>query len=477
MGASVLFNSLTFVVFFATVLGLWTVVPGWRSRKAMLLVASYLFYAAWNPPFILILWLSTVVDWFVARWLFAAKEKRRRRRILLISLIVNLGLLGYFKYGGFLLENTVALAGAVGIDFHPAAPDIVLPIGISFYTFETISYTLDVYFERCEPFDSFLDYGLFLTFFPHLVAGPILRPHEIVPQFAQPRRATTAMFGWGLLLVSVGLFEKVVLADTILAPASELVFGAHQPLGPLDAWVGVLAFSGQIFCDFAGYSTCAIGVALCFGISLPDNFRFPYASVGFSDFWQRWHISLSRWLRDYLYVPLGGNRVGPLRTYVNLMLTMLIGGLWHGASWNFVIWGGIHGFYLVAERLLRARFPAAPWVHTRAGQLVLMALTFFLTCVTWIFFRAKTLDGAWGMLTQAFGAHADAAAMLTTQHVVGVLVVMAGLVGTHVFMRERRVEDVAQAAPAAMVTAACVVMWFTLVLAQGTGDAFIYFQF
>ena len=471
-----LFNSLTFVAFFGIVLALWYAIEPWRPRKAMLLVASYVFYAAWNPPFILILWLSTLVDWFVARWLYRAERRSSRRLILLISLIVNLGLLGYFKYGGFLVENFGIVARALGWDFHPARPDIVLPIGISFYTFETISYTIDVYLGRCKPFRSFLDYGLFLTFFPHLVAGPILRPEEIIPQFERPHRATRNAMGFGLFLVTLGLFEKVVLADSIFAPTADAIFGTHEPLGALDAWSGILAFTGQIFCDFAGYSTCAIGAAICFGFSLPDNFRFPYAAIGFSDFWRRWHISLSRWLRDYLYVPLGGNRNGATRTQINLMLTMLIGGLWHGASWNFVIWGGIHGFYLLGERLLRRFGPGGPWLQTAPAQAGLMLLTFLLTCITWVFFRAKHLSGAMSLLASAFG-FVDAPGVVPTQELIAVFVAIVGLVAVHWRMRDRSIEEWATGASDNVIVGLWTVMAFAIVLTQGGGDAFIYFQF
>lgn len=471
-----LFNSLTFVAFFSIVLALWYAIGPWRPRKAMLLVASYLFYAAWNPPFILILWLSTIVDWFVARWLFRARQRRTRRLILLISLIVNLGLLGYFKYGGFLVENFTAVAHALGWSFQPAKPDIILPIGISFYTFETISYTIDVYLGRCEPFTSFLDYGLFLTFFPHLVAGPILRPHEIVPQFERPHRATRNAIGFGLFLMCLGLFEKTVLADSIFAPAADAVFGAHAPLGTLDAWGGILAFTGQIFCDFAGYSTCAIGAAICFGFSLPDNFRFPYAAIGFSDFWQRWHISLSRWLRDYLYIPLGGNRIGNARTQVNLMLTMLIGGLWHGASWNFVIWGGIHGAYLFLERVARRFGPRGPWLTSTPGRLALTTLTFVLVCITWVFFRAKDVHGALIVLGAALGL-GGGPPMIPTQNLVAVFATMLGILVVHWRLRDRGLEDWAAGASENVLIGVWVVMCFSILLAQGTGDAFIYFQF
>jgi alginate O-acetyltransferase complex protein AlgI len=284
------------------------------------------------------------------------------------------------------------------------------------------------------------------------------------------------MFGFGLFLMTLGLFEKMVLADSFLSPAADAVFGTHQPLGTLDAWIGILAFSGQIFCDFAGYTTCAIGAALCFGIALPDNFRFPYAAIGFSDFWRRWHISLSRWLRDYLYVPLGGNRKGPIRTHVNLMLTMLIGGLWHGASWNFVIWGGIHGFYLLLERLIRRFVPRIGWFETGVGQLLLALVTFFLVCITWIFFRSKDLDSSLAMLGAAFG-FGGGAPMLPTQDIVLVLGTITGLLATHWALRHRGLEDWLAHASQHFLTGIWIVMLAAILLAQGTGDAFIYFQF
>ena len=468
------FTSLDFVAFFAVVYALYRVLPH-RGQNVMLLLASYYFYGSWDWRFLSLLIGSTVVDYSVARYLGSETSPAKRRMALVLSLVFNLGMLGFFKYGGFLVENFTALCGALGIDFHPAAPDIILPIGISFYTFETISYTIDVYLKRCEPFRSFLDYGLFLTFFPHLVAGPILRPNEVVPQFERPHRATRAALGWGLFLILVGLFEKVVVADTLLSASAETVFHADQPLAALDAWVGVLAFSGQIFCDFAGYSTCAIGAALCFGFAFPDNFRFPYAAIGFSDFWRRWHISLSRWLRDYLYVPLGGNRVGPIRTYVNLMLTMLIGGLWHGASWNFVIWGGMHGVYLVVERLLREHGPRVAALERPAGRAFLGLFTFFLVCLTWIFFRASDLEGAFAILGAAFGA--GGTALLPTQEIVVVMITIGGILATHWTMRDRTLEEVTGRAPVLVLTAAAVVMLCGLLLAQGSGDAFIYFQF
>jgi len=332
------FNSYTFIVFFILMLSLYNLPISWKSRKVILLLGSYLFYAAWNPPFILLLWLSTLVDFFVGRALYTQENKHKKKLLLVVSLIGNLGMLCFFKYGGFLLENFVALSHSIGFNFHPAKPNIILPAGISFYTFTTLCYTIDMYKKESKPVKSFLDFSLFVTFFPHLVAGPIVRPPQLVPQFESPKKATQQQFLQGLFLLSLGLFMKVVLADSMLASPANTVFGSQQVLHSLDAWMGLLAFSGQIFFDFAGYSTCAIGVAACLGFVLPDNFKYPYAATSFSDFWRRWHITLSSWLRDYLYIPLGGNRKGVFRTYVNLMITMLLGGLWHGANWTFVAW-------------------------------------------------------------------------------------------------------------------------------------------
>ncbi|MEO7326223.1 MAG: MBOAT family O-acyltransferase, partial [Dokdonella sp.] len=297
------FNSLTFIVFFACVLALHALPLPWKLRKTNLLIASYLFYAAWNPPFVILLWISTVVDWYAAQQLVRSEGQRRRHAWMLLSVVANLGMLGYFKYGHFLLDNFQALMAALGIDYQPPSWDIVLPVGISFYTFATMAYTLDVYLRRALPAKNFLDYALFVTFFPHLVAGPIMRPTELVPQFETPRRATADQLRFGLVLMTLGLFQKIVLADSFLARAAELVYDGNKTPGMLDAWAGTLAFSGQIFCDFAGYSTTAIGAAMCLGFAMPDNFRFPYAAIGFSDFWRRWHITLSAWLRDYLYIP------------------------------------------------------------------------------------------------------------------------------------------------------------------------------
>jgi alginate O-acetyltransferase complex protein AlgI len=469
------FNSLTFVVFFACVLALHAMPFSWTTRKINLLIASYLFYAAWNPPFVILLWISTVVDWYAAQGLVKSEKPTARRAWMLLSVVVNLGMLGYFKYGTFMLENFKALMAAFGVDYQPPSFSIVLPVGISFYTFATLSYTLDVYLRRAAPARNFLDYALFVTFFPHLVAGPIMRPTELVPQFAEPRRATATQLRFGLALMTLGLFQKIVLADSFLSKPAEMVYDGAKIPGVVDSWIATLAFSGQIFCDFAGYSTTAIGAAMCLGFAMPDNFRFPYAAVGFSDFWRRWHITLSSWLRDYLYIPLGGNRHGEARTYIALMTTMLLGGLWHGASWAFVVWGGLHGLYLSVERVLKHRF--AGYRPSPLALIGLGLLTYALINITWVFFRAKSFGKAWTVLRGMFGFNDDAQPILPTVHLVMVVAIVSAIVFAHWLMRARTLEDAISRTPAPMVSAVWAAMAFAIVIAQGTGNAFIYFQF
>jgi len=472
-----LFNSLTFVVFFAIVVALHNAPLPWRVKKLNLLIASLIFYGAWSPPFVLLLLFSTVVDWFAARWIHSAKTEGARRGFLMLSLAGNLGMLGFFKYGEFLTANFAAMLNAAGVSYQPAEWNIVLPVGISFYTFQTLAYTLDIYLRRAAPGKSFLDFALFVTFFPQLVAGPIVRPSQLVPQFAEPKKASRDQFFWGLALITIGLFEKVVLADSFLAPAADAAFGAGKALYPLDAWTGVLAFSGQIFFDFSGYSTTAIGTALCLGFALPNNFNFPYAAIGFSDFWRRWHISLSTWLRDYLYIPLGGNQKGRLKTYRNLMITMLLGGLWHGASWTFVVWGGLHGLYLSAERLLREAIPEQKWFKALWFKVAMALVTYFLVNITWVFFRAETFGAAATMIGSMFAVAPKPERVLYYNEILPALVVVAGMVFTHWRMRSTSLEAVAAATPKWLIAAILAVMLFMLVITQGSDAAFIDFQF
>ena len=504
-----LFNSYTFLVFFAIVLILHNLPFSWKTKKINLLIASYIFYAAWNPPFILLLWLSTLVDFFVGRALYTQENKHKKKLLLVISLIGNLGMLCFFKYGGFLLENFTHLVNLLGVNYHPAKPNIILPAGISFYTFTTLCYTIDMYRKESKPVKTLLDFSLFVTFFPHLVAGPIVRPPQLVPQFLTPRKANTQQMVQGLFLLSLGLFMKVFLADGMLSGPANTVFGSGDALKTIDAWMGVLAFSGQIFFDFAGYSSCAIGAALCLGFVLPQNFLFPYAAVGFTDFWRRWHITLSSWLRDYLYIPLGGNRMGKYRTYFNLMVTMLLGGLWHGAKWTFVVWGALHGLYLWVEKAYRdarRKSPGKPLLATVESTYVkssfapsipqpegyfppeknhpknltnffLALCTFFLVNVTWVFFRSEDFTAAWRMLHSMFVNNPKGTALLSYLDMGKVGIIIFFLVIAHWLMRNTMVLTVANKMSWWLLGIVWSVMLILIMLSQNASSSFIYFQF
>ncbi len=471
------FNSLTFVVFFVCVLALHVRPFSWTTKKINLLIASYLFYAAWNPPFVALLWISTVVDWYAAQGLVKSERQSARRAWMVLSVVVNLGMLAYFKYGKFALENFQAIAATFGVDYQPPGFDIVLPVGISFYTFATPSYTLDAYLRRAAPARNCLDYALFVTFFPHLVAGPIMRPTELVPQFAEPRRASKDQLRFGLALVTLGLFQKVVLADSFLARPAEMVYDGQKIPGVVDSWVATLAFSGQIFCDFAGYSTTAIGVAMCLGFAMPDNFRFPYAAVGFSDFWRRWHITLSSWLRDYLYIPLGGNRHGEARTYIALMTTMLLGGLWHGANWTFVLWGFLHGLGLAAHRLWSAKVGGSGALLARAPRLASVlstALTFAFVSFSFTIFRCPDMESTLQFFT---GSLVDTRAVPISYD----LWLFVGLLGAAHFIAAKKrawFREKLHAVPdiafyPALGAGTATFLYFTPL----STEAFIYFQF
>jgi alginate O-acetyltransferase complex protein AlgI len=469
----VLFNSLTFAVFFVVVYGLYRAIPGWDNRKNLLLVASYVFYGAWNPPFALLLLASTVVDWLLAARMARETTQAKRRLWLAISLVANFSCLGFFKYGNFILDNYAALTHA-----PPTHLDIMLPVGISFYTFHTLSYTIDVYRGELKPVKSLRDFALFVSFFPQLVAGPIVRARNFLYQLESQPAPVPGRFAWGLFLMTIGLFQKVVVADTLLAPTADNVFGHPFPLAALDAWLGALAFGMQIFCDFSGYSLTAIGLDLCFGFQLLDNFRFPYAAVGFSDFWRRWHISLSTWLRDYLYIPLGGNRCGPLRNLANLMMVMLLGGLWHGAAWTFVIWGGLHGLYLVGERGVRVAFGKRAWFASAPAAVAGWLLTFLGVTLAWVFFRAPDFGQAMKTalsMVGFFGAQGDRVVATRDIVLVGGTVLLVLI--AHWRLRNSSLEAAASRLPAWLLTTVWILMSLAILLAQGNGNAFIYFQF
>lgn len=470
-----LFNSLGFIVFIIIVLAFYyTNLLNWNGKKRMLLLASYVFYGLWNPPLVILLWISTVVDWITGKKLAVEENKRKRVYWLLVSMVINLGFLGFFKYGNFILDNFTIMMNAIGVPYKALPMDIILPMGISFYTFQTMSYTIDMYLKNTERAKTFLDFALYVTFFPQLVAGPIVRAGDLVTQFYEEKRATVNQFIWGLFLFTLGLFQKVVFADTLLSKTSDTVFDAGKVLNGWDAWTGTLAFSGQIFFDFAGYSTCAIGLSMMLGITMMENFRYPYAAIGFSDLWKRWHISLSTWLRDYLYIPLGGNKHGVVRMYIALMITMLLGGIWHGAAWTFFVWGALHGIYLITERLLRnyIKIKIGPWNG------ILLALATY-TCVnfTWVFFRAREFSTAKNMISSMLFMNPDGAKILDNFSIIKVFTVITGLFLCHWFMRNKTVYEVAHKNSPWLVGTFWAIMIFLMTIAQGSGEQFIYFQF
>lgn len=470
-----LFNSLSFVVFLVIVLALYySKLFNWTNKKRMLLFASYVFYGMWNPPLIILLWISTMVDWITGNKLSKEENQRKRKLWLLLSMFVNLGFLAFFKYRDFLLDNFSTVVNTYGYGYQTQPMDIILPMGISFYTFQTMSYTIDMYLKRTEKAKTFLDFALYVTFFPQLVAGPIVRAGELISQFYEEKRATINQFIWGLFLLTIGLFQKVVLADTLLSDTADSVFGSKSILHGLDAWVGTLAFSGQIFFDFAGYSTCAIGISLMLGIILPDNFRYPYAAIGFSDLWRRWHISLSTWLRDYLYIPLGGSKHGVVRMYSALMITMLLGGLWHGAAWTFVIWGALHGIYLVLERMLKGK------IHIKINAfngILLALLTYTLVNFTWVFFRAREFSTAMNMITSMIFINGEGEKILQPFEIIKVIAIISILFICHWMMRNTSLKEVSEKTSPWVLGIVWAVMLFLIAISQGSGEQFIYFQF
>jgi alginate O-acetyltransferase complex protein AlgI len=472
-----LFNSLTFVVFFVVVVTAYWSIRSWNARKNLLVTASYVFYGAWNPPFALLLFSTTAMDFWLGRQMAKAKDQPRKRAWLVASVCMNLSMLGFFKYGNFLLQNFQWLLARVGIMYQPPHLDILLPVGISFYTFHSLSYTLDIYRGVLQPTKSLRDFVLAVSFFPQLVAGPIVRAGDFLPQLVRPPTLRVGQFLWGLALMTLGLFEKIVLADTLLSGSADRVFGYPGPLVALDSWTGVIAFAGQIFFDFAGYSTCAIGAALCLGFHLKDNFRFPYAAIGFSDFWRRWHISLSTFLRDYLYIPLGGNQVRPWRAALNLVIVMFLGGLWHGAAWTFVVWGLLHGSYLVIERVVRALFEDKAWANNFFTRLLAGIATYTAVCVAWVFFRASDFAAASRMLNGMFGQHLRADAILSTREMLQVALVTLGMIAVHCSLRDSNIETAVTRLPRWIVTTAWALMACAIILTQGNSNAFIYFQF
>jgi len=473
------FDSLAFIAFFLAIVALYWSVSSWVWRKNLLLLASYFFYAGWNPYFLPLLIVTSFLDWRLALLMAQAPSVRSRKTWLAAICVVNLSVLAYFKYANFLIDNTNAVMAMVGLPQWGFQSSIALPIGISFYTFHSLSYCIDVYRGNVQPTRSWRDYLLYVAFFPQLVAGPIVRWTTMGHQIETPRPFRPDYLGLGVALMVVGLFQKIVLADGIFAPVADAHFADPSLQSGLTAWVGALAFTGQIFCDFAGYTTCAIGAALALGFQLPVNFQAPYAARGFSDFWQRWHISLSSWLRDYLYIPLGGNRGHRVATARNLVLTMFLGGLWHGAAWTFVVWGLLHGVFLVVERLMTQLVGAWRFQLPRLRAVLGWLATLIAVVTAWVFFRAEDLSSAMTMVMAMYSAVSfseESLAMLSYEDGVAALV-LGLMVVQQVVNRNRLLNELLRTLPWPLLGLALGSMLLLITLSSGQTNAFIYFQF
>ncbi|HVX13399.1 MAG TPA: MBOAT family protein [Pirellulales bacterium] len=473
-----LFCSERFLVFFTLIFTLYWVFPWHRWRTYLLLVASFYFYASWNQWLALIIGVSTTVDYFVARGIAASESQWRRKLLLSITIIGNLSLLCYFKYANFFLHSVEEALHALGHTSSLPVLQVILPIGISFYTFEAINYGVDVYRRHVPAERNLAHFMLFITFFPHLVAGPIVRARDFLPQINRRKHWDWARMQLGAQFFLMGLFKKMAVADR-MAMFADPVFANPEQYRTTAVWLAVLAYALQIYCDFSGYTDMALGTAHMLGFKLAQNFNMPYASANISEFWRRWHISLSSWLRDYLFIPLGGSRGTSWQTNRNLLITMTLGGLWHGASWTFVIWGVIHGVVLIVHRYFRAFCQSRPKLdealRTPPGTALRIAATFLTVSLAWIFFRATTFTTATVMLGRMFAARHGMGPPMSKE---SLWVLTAVIVAAHVFALNGLWKKWSLRMPAPILGMSyAVLLTITLVLAPDAGKAFIYFQF
>ncbi len=471
-----IFNSFVFVLFLVVVFTLHWTLPV-RHRWPLLLLASYFFYMYWNVAYVGILLASTLIDFLLGRTLLSSDNEPRRRLGLWFSVISNLGILFFFKYFNFFQDSLVVLGAAVGITVTPARHAWLLPVGISFYTFQTLSYSVDLYRRQLAPERHLGRFALYVSFFPQLVAGPIERASALLPQLQAPMaRPSHLALMRGMSQILLGFFKKVVVADT-LAIQVDSIYNNHELQSGPTLVLATALFAFQIYCDFSGYTDIAIGVARMLGYDLMENFKLPYFSKSITEFWQRWHISLSSWLRDYLYIPLGGNRNGNWNTYRNLMLTMLLGGLWHGASWNFVIWGALNGGALAMERALRTggiMTTGGAWLKRLLGVMYV----FFFICITWVFFRSQTIEQAWTILGRMFTFRG--ALNIQDRSVLANILIVLPLLLAFEFLLQRRMDVHQRFARSPLIMQLSITVAIVLLIALfgvSEGSQFIYFQF
>jgi alginate O-acetyltransferase complex protein AlgI len=470
-----LFHSLVFFAFLAFVLSGLTIWRGKRTAQhVLLLVASYAFYGWWDWRFCFLILASSVLDYGVALRIAGGETPATRRRWLLVSVVANLSLLGVFKYANFFLSTIGPLLHGLGLSTPTI--EILLPVGISFFTFQSMSYTIDVYRRRIEAERSPLRVLLFVSFFPQLVAGPIVRAAEFLPQLDTAFEPDLERLIAGSQRFMIGMVKKRVCADN-LAPFVDAVFANPGLYDTPTLWLAVVAYAIQIFCDFSGYSDMAIGIGRILGYRFPENFLLPYTSTSITEFWRRWHVTLSSWLRDYLYISLGGNRGGELRTYRNLFLVMFLGGLWHGASWNFVVWGAIHGVALAIERRLtrEERRREARLYESRWGNALGWVTTLTIVLVAWVFFRATSFPVAFTMLGRMFSWSQGVGWLPTSLLLLFPAVVTAHLVG--IWLERRGREEILPAGHPLLPVAFTSAVLLCMLLGSTGSSPFVYFQF
>ena len=475
---AILFCTQEFLLFTLAIFAVYWLLPYRTAKVYWLLGASFYFYATWNEELALVVAGSSTADYLIARGLDRFPSRRWRQVLLAISLGGNLALLAYFKYSNFFIESFRQMLAGAGLETSGGALDIVLPIGISFYTFEAISYTMDVYRRRIPAERSLANFMLFITFFPHMVAGPIVRARAFLPQMRRPKKLNWYRLQVAFGYLVLGLIKKMAISDR-MAMIADPVFADPGAFGSGAVWAAILAYSIQIYCDFSGYSDLAMAVAHLFGYTLTFNFDMPYSSANVAEFWRRWHISLSSWLRDYLFIPLGGSRGGGWQTSRNLMITMALGGLWHGASWNFIIWGIAHGAFLIVHRLFRVACQRRPelefLLRSHLGTIYRIGLTFACVSLAWVLFRAPDLQTASTIYSRAFAFEAGSP---LTQPVEILAILSSAVILAHLAGRSGLRKYLYETIPSPIVgiawSAAAIV---AMALAPDAGKAFIYFQF
>ncbi len=521
-----IFNSVAFLVFIAIFLPLYFSLKG-KARLLLCLVGSYFFYGWWDWRFLSLIVFSTLIDYFVGLKLDKTEDQSTRKQLLTVSMVINLGFLGFFKYFNFFIDSFQDVLSSAGMYAGSSTLNIILPVGISFYTFQSMSYTIDVYYKKIKVESDFIRFATFISFFPQLVAGPIVRASEFLPQFQKDRKFEWDRLTAGLGQILWGFFKKVCVADS-LAPFVDQCFADPGGFSSIHLLIGVIFYSFQIYCDFSGYSDIAIGLARILGFDFPDNFRKPYFSKNFSEFWTRWHISLSSWLRDYLYIPLGGNRGGSFGSYffilifmalavimtgwwwlfalqlavivgtyiymkggdsnkimafnyMNLMVTMLLGGLWHGANWPFVFWGFLHGFYLIVQRLASPSWNKAMdtiRVPNMIQNFIAIAIVYFFTNLAWIYFRSPNFQIATDVITGiASFENFNFGSIINKFWVIKGVIVIAILIGVEMLDERVRLYKVVMKNPTFRVASFAVLLWLIAFFGSFGSNSFIYFQF